>query len=176
MGIEAWENRELRNVCHRDEARGKVGGVIVLAGEEGFIQKRVDATYPSDVEHGSFLAVRLSASSSIGRVVGSIEPTNTAIYLPLLNPNPDLESGLASRHCLICRRCPVFAASLLSSLLSPECSRACFSRLDYVADTISAVVSLRRRSLQLAAVTTAACRRHCYSSRSQVSSSSRFYC
>ncbi|RRT78110.1 hypothetical protein B296_00025915 [Ensete ventricosum] len=62
------------------------------------------------------------------------------------------------------------------SLLSPECPRACFSRLDYVADTISAAVCLRCRSLQLAVVTAAACRRRCrcYSSRDQVSSS-RFY-
>ncbi|RZS04139.1 hypothetical protein BHM03_00034431, partial [Ensete ventricosum] len=70
--------------------------------------------------------------------------------------------------------------SLPSSLLSPQCPRACFSRLDYVADTISAAVSLHCRSLQLAVVTAVACRHRrrrrcrCYSSRGQVSSS-RFY-
>ncbi|RWW07453.1 hypothetical protein GW17_00029166 [Ensete ventricosum] len=60
------------------------------------------------------------------------------------------------------------------SLLSPERPRAWFGRLDYVADTIAAVVSLRCRhcsrwssspSLLLAAVTAVACRYRCRSSR-----------
>ncbi|RWW02391.1 hypothetical protein GW17_00034522, partial [Ensete ventricosum] len=38
-------------------------------------------------------------------LVGSIEPTNAAIYFPLLNSNPDLKSGLASRRRRICCRC-----------------------------------------------------------------------
>ncbi|RRT62706.1 hypothetical protein B296_00040687 [Ensete ventricosum] len=45
-------------------------------------------------------------------LVGSIEPTNAAIYFPLLNSNPDLKSGLASRRCrcLLRLATAVFAA------------------------------------------------------------------
>ncbi|RRT57519.1 hypothetical protein B296_00044504 [Ensete ventricosum] len=109
-------------------------------------------------------------------LVGSIEPTNAAIYLPLLNPNPDLESGLASRRCLICCRClrrlaaAVFAVvtalvrvpeSLLQSLGLRHRHHLCcrFSLPSFAA--------ARRRHC---------CRCRCYSSRGQVSSSPRFYC
>ncbi|RWW70190.1 hypothetical protein BHE74_00022137 [Ensete ventricosum] len=91
-------------------------------------------------------------------LVGLIEPTNAAIYLSLLNPNPHLDSGL--HRCIS-----------PPSLLLPERPRAWFGRLDYIVDTITAVVPLHRhhcsrccslsllQSLLLATVTAAACHR-----------------